>query len=147
MAGKAKKVYPVFVEGDCRVSQVFINAFVNFGGIRRECDACERTHFYLPRTIDMDETEQLQLSHNAAKDPDGYISYTDDADIRGFVFLGKEIIIGCPCHYDVMLEQQLWNNLPEICEYFAFRALAEKRSADKSLDTVQHAQAVIDSKR
>ncbi len=158
---KARK-HRVFIEGDCKVSNAFREAFMSFGWdldqdiIQFECGACRRIHFYIPDELGLDDKEIKSLLDKVRNDPEGYVRHdSDNGDviskhdsdskdaISSFEFYGVPVIFGCPCHYDVLVEDQIWEMRRNICDYLVVRAKNEKDQSDQSVSYAADALKAI----
>ena len=143
MPGKDR--FPVFAkEGE--VSAEFLDFFLESSRNRIECTCCGRVHLCLSSIID-DEAEIKHLDKMVRDDPDGWVDHADAGLIGWFEYEGKQVVFGCPCGYDVAIENAIWSRKLTICEYIVARTEREKKAADYAHILAQKAVIASDESR
>lgn len=139
-----KKSYRIFCD-EGEVSREFTDAFMSSGSDRIECTCCGRVHFCLEHCKHSagDEEEISHLDRQSKDDPEGWIDHTDTDFVSWFEFGGLQVVFGCPCRFDVLLEHSLWAWRHDICQYLVERSAREKASADLSLESARSIESAL----
>ena len=121
------------VYGHKPCSEEFQIAFLNQGSIAIDCEWCHRTHFNsLSNNFETGELDELQT--NEEKDPSAYISH--NTDVRYGLFMGRQIVQGCPCGFDGYWEDIVWNDRFRVRDYLLARRQQEVQALKKTCKAV-----------
>lgn len=112
-------------------SEDFMCAFADSGSICILCEMCGRTYF-LDGPADFEDGELEELRAQAAADPERFVG-VDDYTSWGY-WNGKQLVIGCACGSDALLERMVWHGRYWITSYLRRRASLE---ADLATDMAE----------
>ena len=96
--------YPVFAKGG-KITTSFRDILSAGSRSRVACTCCGRVHFY-PEGIE--EAQELrEIRQQQQRDPEGFVVSSERPVWFGFG--DRQVVIGCPCGYDLLLERVLWS--------------------------------------
>lgn len=137
-----RKLVPLkdFGGGEC--SEEFALAFITFGSIATDCEACGRVHYNDTESQLFEEGEYEELLQKHEQDPERYIPH-DGCARWGYIF-GKQVVYDCPCGYAAYIEELIWPGRFWIMSYLKSRAEEEAKQASDTAKIAQKAKEAID---
>lgn len=130
----------VFLKTGKDVSDEFRDAWVHTGSIRASCDYCHRTYFNGDEINNFENGEFKELKQRQEEKPSYY--HETDYSINTVEGMNGEIIVGCYCGMDVVMENWIWRNRHDIMRYLADRIKKEFKDKKEEYDKIMRMEVI-----